>query len=125
MQEVDFFIKNLWRRSVGLSELSPEPRPTLKDIYEKQWSKEFETYMRNRLAMGYFRYGSLERQSKGQYDNIGSILKRLTLYKKTGNDEILVDVANLAMVEYMLGNHPLKHFKAEDGGIHTEKAGVT
>jgi len=95
--------------------------PTLEEVYETQWSSEFEILMRNRLAMGFFRYGPLNNQPAGKYDNIGSIRKRLALYEETGNDEILVDIANVAMVEFLNGNHPNKHFNAEDDGIHTEE----
>lgn len=95
--------------------------PTLEQVRKENWSHKFEMYMRNRLTFGYFRYGPLSKQKKGEYDNIGSIEKRLEIYKETGNDEILVDVANLAMVEFMNGAHPKKHFKSEDDGIHTQK----
>jgi len=57
----------------------------------------------------------------GLYDNVGSIEKRIALYKKTGNDEILVDCANLCMCEFVNGTHPKKHFKSVDDGVHTEK----
>jgi len=118
-----FFAHNLWRWKCGLKEISlaTEKCKSITVLYKCQWSPLFEKYMRNRLALGYFRYGSLRTQAKGKYSNLKSIRQRLDLYQKTGNDEILVDIANLAMVEFVNGNHPKKHFKSIDDGIHTEK----
>lgn len=122
---IETFLKNLWRWKVGAKELStdPAPPPTISEIYATQWSPEFERLMRNRLAMGFFRYGPLPSQKKGLYNNIGSIRKRLDLYEATGNDELLVDIANIAMVEFLNGGHPNKHFTAVDDGVHVEKGG--
>ena len=47
-----------------------------------------------------------------------SILKRATEYLETGNDELLVDIANLGMKEFSVGNHSKKHFKSIDDGEH-------
>lgn len=69
--------------------------------------------------MGYFRYGPMGK--KPGYDNIGSVKKRIELYEQTGNLEHLVDIANLAMVEFVEGQHPNRHFSASDDGIHVEK----
>lgn len=117
------FLANLWKWKINVPEkdIHQKKYPTLKEVRRINWSSEFETYMRNRLAFGYFRYGPLTSQKKGEYNNIASMIKRLGLYMETGNDEILVDVANIAMVEYMRGDHPLKHFKSVDDGIHTQK----
>lgn len=47
---------------------------------------------------------------------ISSMKRRLDMYEKEGNMELLVDIANLALVEYMHSTHPLKHFA--DSGVH-------
>jgi len=101
--------------------VSTKTLPTVNEIMYSNWSKEFELLMRNRLRFGYFRYGPLKDQKKGVMDNIGSIETRIAKFKISGNDELLVDVANIAMVEYMKGDHPLKHFKSEDDGEHVQK----
>lgn len=101
--------------------VNPKKLPTYDEIMFSNWSPEFELLMRNRLRFGYFRYGPLKDQKKGIMDNIGSIRDRINIYEHTGNDELLVDVANIAMVEYMKGDHPLKHFKSEDDGEHVQK----
>ena len=71
--------------------------------------------MRNRLVMGKFRYGD-----KKDYDRIGGIRAKLDMYMKTGNTEFLVDAANLALLEFKIGNHPNKHFKSVDDKYHVE-----
>lgn len=77
--------------------------------------------MRNRLIMGRFRYGPLARAQKGTHDYISSAIKRLEKYKETGNDELLVDVANLCLVEFVTGAHPKKHFASIDDSEHATK----
>lgn len=96
------------------------PAPALSEIFKMQWNVEFEKLMRNRMAMGFFRYGSLQAQiGKHPYDNVGSMIRRLLLYIEDSNREHLVDVANLALVEFTV--HPEKPFKPADDGVHTER----
>ena len=68
--------------------------------------------------MGAFRYGLLKDQVGG-YDNVGSAIRRLEHYRRTGNCEHLVDAANLMMIEFVSSVHPLKHFTSVDDGEHT------
>ena len=79
-----------------------------------EWSDRFEQLMRNRLIMGALRYGLMSKpRPKGitQF-HLDIIYKRLDIYKRTGNTEMLVDVANICLVEFKIGDHPRKHFKA-------------
>lgn len=85
------------------------------------WSEEFFRLMKNRLRMGAIRYGKLNAPDKPHYDHINSIRKRLALYEQTGNDELLVDCANLCLVEYVEGTHPKKHFHASDDSEHCKE----
>ncbi len=97
-----------------------EPAPSLDEIARLQSCPQFEEFRKNRMLMGYFRYGSLKAQiGKSKYDNIGSISKRLALYIKDKNREHLVDIANLAMVEF--ATHPDYPFNAIDDGVHTQR----
>lgn len=116
----DIVKRNILRESNGLPPIKIRGKLLLKDVYRTNWSWKFEQYMRNRLAMGYFRYGPLNKQEKGKYDLIGSIKKRIDKYVESGNDELLVDVANLCMVEFINGVHPKKHFSSEDDGEHVQ-----
>jgi hypothetical protein len=91
------------------------------DLRATEWSPEFERLMRNRLLMGRFRYGRLDRTTDTGYDRAGSAIKRLRHYQSTGNMEHLVDAANLCLVEFKHSTHPDKHFDAVDDGEHTER----
>lgn len=92
--------------------------PDLAVLRQTEWCQAFEQLMRNRLIMGAFRYGRFSEPRKGKYDCIRSIVERIALYREDGNLEHLVDVANLAMVEFACGQHPRRHFSALDDRIH-------
>jgi hypothetical protein len=74
--------------------------------------------MRNRLIMGAIRYGRLNAPDKRQYDRVGSIIERAKIYMETGNCELLVDIANLALLEFEEGRHPNRHFEGGDSENH-------
>lgn len=96
------------------------PSPSLEVIEKIQSCPKFEEYRKNRMIMGFFRYGSLESQiSKAKYDNIGSIKRRLSLYMEDKNREHLVDIANLAMIEF--ATHPEYPFCASDDVEHAKR----
>ena len=59
---------------------------------------EFEEARMARLRMGHLRYGLYGRN---YYDAIGSCIKRLQEYSIGGNIEHLVDIANLAEIEWI------------------------
>ena len=94
---------------------------TLESLRASEWCPEFERHMRAGLLMGRFRYGRMDRKTNTGYARIESAIRRLALYRETGNLECLRDVANLMMLEYRHGEHPLKHFRAIDDGEHVEK----
>jgi hypothetical protein len=122
MPDDKFYMKNAWRALAGLEEL-PEyitPAPSLASLKETEWSPKFEELMRNRLVMGAIRYGLLHAAGKPKYDRTDSIIRRAKLYRETGNLEVLVDIANMCLLEYEEGNHPLRHFRAIDDGLHTK-----
>jgi hypothetical protein len=94
---------------------------SLEELQKSEWSSLFEQLMRNRLIMGAFRYGRLGAEGKPQFDRVAYIRKCLDKYEQTGNLECLVDVANLALVEFVEGKHPKRHFHTEeDGKEHAE-----
>jgi len=92
--------------------------PSYKKLRKSEWSFIFERLMRNRLIMGYYRYGPFATQNRTTKEMLDSIIRRANEYLKTGNDELLVDIANLSMKEFAVGNHPKKHFKSVDDGKH-------
>ena len=86
------------------------------------WIKEFTKLMLDRLLIGSFRYGQKQNPRQGpSYDQMTSIINRARAYQIDGNDEHLVDIANLALIEFYVGRHPLKHFSAQDDAHHCEK----
>lgn len=89
-----------------------EPAPSLDSLRQTEWSTEFETMMRNRLVMGALRYGKLGSSDKPQYARIEAMHNKLNEYDETGNLELLVDVGNLSMCEFVESHHPKKHFRA-------------
>jgi len=104
--------------SVTRTNMTPE------QILDVQWGHWFVEKMQQRMIVGFFRYGPLrEARAKGiRRDHIKSIIKHLRSYLKTGNQEHLVDAANLCMVEAALNPscHPAPYFRSIDDGEHTE-----
>ena len=85
-----------------------------------EWSGAFEQCMRNRFIVGSLRYGNMGDPSKSQWDRLGRIVREVEVYLETGDTEALVEIATHAMLEFVEGVHPLKHFASRDGGIHTK-----
>jgi hypothetical protein len=88
-----------------------------------EWCPEFERHMRDRLMMGHFRYGAFQDPFKKPFKQVESAIKRLKSYldpddPQYGNAELLVDAANLCMVEWKHPNNPAFHFNATDDGEH-------
>lgn len=85
--------------------------PDLDELKRTEWSLDFEELMRRRLITGAVRYGRLRAPGKPVYDRVESMIKRLQEYARTKNKEHLVDVANLALCEFVEGDG---HFDALD-----------
>jgi hypothetical protein len=115
------YIKNLWLWKCNKQEI-PDHKEKLSydELRKTEWSEEFEKLMRNRLLMGFFRYGRMGDKNKPVYDRKESILSRIFKYEETGNTEYLVDIANLCMLEFVEGRHKNKHFKSIDDGEHVK-----
>ena len=119
---MDNFLKNLWHWKCNIPEIETNQKKiNIDDLFQSEWSPIFENLCRNRLVMGALRYGKLNGPGKPDYDRTESIEKRLILYRKTGNDEFLIDIANLCMLEFEEGKHPMKHFNSIDGGEHVKE----
>ncbi len=111
-------------RRAGLLRQGEDLRSLERDL----WSPDFELRMRARLMMGSFRYGSFRSQVPPVYRNVTSAVSRLNRYLATGNLELLVDAANLCLIEYErglqgAGEHPEPHWSPEDDGVHTAPMG--
>jgi len=108
--------------------LPPMPQITqeqlVDEIFETTWDAGFLEKMFNRLLMGRLRYGT-KRVTKIRYNYTKPVGDKIRLYERTGNTELLVDIANYCMLEYRFGQHPNKHFAATDdeAGTHCEVIG--
>lgn len=101
--------------------------PSLEELYESQWHKGFERAMRRRMVTGFARHGgpNFRTGAPSGYDAVGSAIERLKRYLKDGNQEHLVDAANMCMIEFGAPNQvdPAPHWSPTgvDGAIHARK----
>lgn len=98
-----------------------DKREHKESLRRSEWSPTFERLMRNRLLVGRYRYGRMDRDHDTDYDRVASILHRLTEYQQHGNLEHLVDIANLCMMEFEHATHDQAHFHASDDADHVRK----
>ncbi len=69
--------------------------------------------MADRMAVSFHKYGPVTKAYPDSVDAVASLRARLRLYGETGNAEYLMDVANFAMIEFMLPKHNRAHFDPE------------
>lgn len=98
--------------------IHPPCNSYVESLFKSQWSDKFEELMRNRLVMGALRYGEISQNVGKKYARVPDAIRRLNLWQEDGNDEHLVDAANLLLLEFVCGSHPKKHFAADDDGEH-------
>lgn len=122
MKTITEHIRDKLHDRLGISDDTPV-NGFIGDLRRSEWCNEFECHMRDRMVMGAIRYGCLGMPGKHQYDRVAEVKKRIQKYETSGNTEFLVDVANMALVEFVEGNHPNKHFKAIDDGEHAKRIG--
>jgi hypothetical protein len=121
IQPTSFFVMNAWRWACGLPEADPaQTMPPPEHMRETERSREFERLCQNRMIMGAFRYGALHAKDKHKYDRVASMRWRIDHYEQTGNLEDLCDISNIALCEFEEGEHPNRHFKSIDDGIHAQ-----
>jgi hypothetical protein len=84
--------------------------PDLAMLQETEWNPRFERLMRNRLIMGALRYGSLTGDKLGRWNYVQYLQTKLDDYRATGNLEDLVDIGNLALLEFTDPTHPAAHW---------------
>ena len=80
----------------------------------------FLQMMVNRCIVGYYRYGSFRRIGRTDASNripMDRLKECLKKYEGTGNREMLVDMANYLMSEFVAPHHHKAHLKCEDQGV--------
>ena len=66
--------------------------------------KEEETFiekMKNSIEMSHYKYGWMSKTYPELAQGINCLKQRFELYEKTHNTELMIDVANFAMIEYL------------------------
>ena len=116
MKKISEYLRDGLLTEVNFHQMGGAPEPSTLKITE--WSSEFETLMRSRLIMGNFRYGPFRKCNRPTRAMMEAIINKANRYIGSGNDEDLVDIANLAMKEFVAGQHPKKHFNSIDDGKH-------
>lgn len=121
MNEIRNYLDNLWRWAAGRCEKRWPNKASYRENMTniKKHFTPFAMKLIARLILGGLRYGLIREAGKPTYNRLASMRRRLSLYQDDGNLEHLVDVANLAFLEYVEGDHPKKHFRAADDGEHT------
>ena len=111
-------------QSAGVIDPPCPPTPDPSVALRKNWSEQFVRLQKNRMCMGYYRYGShvaLGPKAEGcAYSCVDDAIERLRAYRRTGNQEELVDAANLCMIEFCTPTaHPRPSFLSTDDARHT------
>lgn len=92
------------------------------EILATEYSEEFDVLRKNRVATSFHKYGPIAiNYGEGLVEGIPTLERCIEAYKRTGNIEYMVDVANYAMFEYMHPQHKNAHFKATES---KESAGI-
>jgi hypothetical protein len=71
---------------------------------------DFVQKMANRLMVGYYRYGPVNKRQ----NYLKRIKDAIKHYDKTGNTEFLIDTANYCWLEFCAPSHPDAHFECSD-----------
>lgn len=94
-------------------------------ILATEYSKRFDELRQAAIRVSYHKYGAAKDNfGGGRVDAIKSLKKKLLAYERTGNAELLVDVANYAMFEFMFPLHPDAHYRPMDDDPSTRPAGT-
>ena len=96
------------------------------EIMSSEYSEAFDDIRKKMMVTSFYKYGPLEVNYKKEktIKAIGSLEKRLAAYKETGNTELLADIANFAMIEFMYPQHPKAFYKPTDGSCELDGFGV-
>jgi hypothetical protein len=81
---------------------------------ESEYIGEFWDKMKRAMAVSFYKYGPVADAYPDKVDAIASLRQRLREYERSGNTELLVDVANFAMIEFMHPRHSEAHYAPGD-----------
>jgi hypothetical protein len=106
------FFNSLWRGN----HIPMKKPPSLEVLKATEWSPSFEQLMRNRLIMGSFRYGRVH--DANICDNVEAMRKRISRYVQTGKIELLADIANFALMEFVRRDKEIGDDILDEGDLH-------
>lgn len=87
----------------------------VENILKTEYSNEFDSMRKNSMVVGFHEYGPIKiNYENGFIKAISSCEKCIELYKQTGNQKYLVDMANFAMIEFMHPSHHNAHRNRQD-----------
>lgn len=83
-------------------------------VLQTEYNEEFDKLRKNRMFVSYHKYGPVANNyGDNLVNSIENLEIRLKKYKESGNTELLVDIANFAMIEFMYPKHKNAHFDSE------------
>ena len=72
------------------------------EILNREYSEQFDKLRKNRVEMSFYKYGPARKNfGEGRVDAVKTLELCLEAFKKDGNTEHMVDIANYAMFRYM------------------------
>jgi hypothetical protein len=83
-------------------------------VPQDQFSHQFIQGMLDRMALGFFKYGKHQDSVDAGVHFLESLDVRLDTYRESGNTEYLMDVANIAMIEFLHPQIPDAYFEPTD-----------
>ena len=95
------------------------------EILETEYSEDFDKKRKDAMVTSFYKYGMAKLNYPHNVNAIETLEKRLNQYKITGNAEWLVDVANMAMIEFMLPRHKKAHYRPTDSSENPGLAGMS
>lgn len=109
-------VNDLIRKRLLVNVVDRVPPPD--ELRKTERNKEFDILCMNRKILGAMRYGLMGQEGKPEYDRVSCMIKRLQKYQNDQNKEHLIDVANLAELEFVEGHGIMKPI---DDGEHTKE----
>ena len=94
-------------------------------VLSVEYSERFDDLRKKAVEVSFHKYGPAKENFLGaRVDAIASLERKLSAYKKTGNTELLIDVANYAMFEFLYPLHDKAHYKPMDDDKTTRPVGT-
>ena len=89
---------------------------TIQDLLNSEVDESFIQHMKDSMCMSYFKYGHINNYASNQ--SLDYINKELKAFNEDHNTEHMVNVANYAMIRYMLPKSN-EHYNATDSNKST------